>query len=77
MSLKFILICIIVLWLLNKIYKVVFPILHITSSATNRMREMQEQMKKMEQNMAEQEARQTQKKRSKVDGDYIDYEELK
>jgi DNA-binding protein YbaB len=41
------------------------------------MREMQEQMKKMEQNMAEQETRQKQKTRAKVDGDYIDYEELK
>ena len=75
MSFKVIIICIIVLWLLNKVYKVVFPILHITSTATNRMREMQEQMKEMERKMEENNTRQ--KKRMNREGDYIDYEELK
>ena len=76
MSVKVIIICIIVLWLLNKVYKVLFPILHITSTATNRMREMQEQMKEMERRMEETKTRQ-QKKRVSRDDDYIDYEELK
>lgn len=72
---KVIIVSIIVLWLLNKVYKAVFPIMHVTSTVSNRMREMQQQMKEMEQKMEETKARQ--KKRSKIDGDYIEYEELK
>lgn len=74
---KVVIVSIIVLWLLNKVYKAVFPFLHVTSEATNRMRQMQEQMKEMERKMEETKLRQRQAKRSKIDGDYIEYEELK
>ncbi|MES2704031.1 MAG: hypothetical protein V4649_15430 [Bacteroidota bacterium] len=61
---------------MNKVYKVVFPILHITSTASNRMREMQEQMREMERRMEDTKKPQ-QKKRVSRDDDYIDYEELR
>lgn len=74
---KVIIVSIIVLWLLNKVYKAVFPFLQMSSAASNHMRQMQEQMKEMERRMEETKARQNQPKRSKIDGDYIEYEELK
>ena len=70
----------IILWglLISVIFRIVFyyilPVFRITSAASSHMRRMQEQMKEMEQKMNEQPK---QAKQANIDGDYIDYEEVK
>lgn len=49
------------------------PIFHITRAAQNKMREMQEQMNAMQQ---EQQHKKPSNEKS-IEGDYIDYEEIK
>jgi hypothetical protein len=57
------------------ITRFVWPILKVTRMASNRMREMQQQMHEMEQKANAQHQPHTQ---SQVkEGDYIDYEEIK
>jgi len=55
------------------ISRFLLPILQITRAAQNKMREMQEQMNTMQQ---EQKNKKTSNEKS-IEGDYIDYEEIK
>jgi membrane protein insertase Oxa1/YidC/SpoIIIJ len=51
----------------------IFPVVRITSTTNDRLRQMQEQMNEMNKKMAEK----PQKNKVQKEGDYIDYEELK
>ncbi len=70
----------IILWIIAAIFifRVVFnfilPLLRVTSSASDQMRRMQQQMKEMERKMNEPPPA---PKKVKKEGDYIDYEELR
>jgi uncharacterized membrane protein (DUF106 family) len=55
------------------IFRFVLPVFRITSTVQDRMRQMQQQMNDMQQNNTPP----AQPKPKKVDGDYIDYEEVK
>jgi len=64
------------------IFRVVFsyllPLFRITSVTNDHMRRMQDQMKEMERKMNETKATPPPTaKKANIDGDYIDYEELK
>jgi len=61
-------------FLFRVLFRYVFPIFHITSTATSRLRQMQDQMKEMEQKIN---TNNTPKPSGKKEGDYIDYEEVK
>lgn len=52
--------------------RVVLPIFHITSMTQQKMKEMQKQMEEMQRTNA-----QPKKNTRQVEGDYIDYEEVK
>lgn len=66
-------------WLLviGIIYRVltrfIFPVVHITSHANDRLKKMQDQINEMNRKAQEQ---QTPKKKVEKEGDYIDYEEV-
>ncbi len=68
------------LFLCGLIYRVVFsyllPILRMTSAANDHVRNMRQQMKEMEQRMNQPQA-EAPRKAAPIDGDYIDYEEVK
>ena len=50
----------------------IFPVVHITSAANDRLKQMQDQINEMNRKNTEH----TQKKPVKKEGDYIDYEEV-
>ncbi len=50
-----------------------FPVVHITSTANDRLKQMQDQINEMNRKAQEDAKR----KEVKKEGDYIDYEELK
>lgn len=57
-----------------------FPAIHITNNVSSKMREMQNKMNEMnQQQQAQQQTQQSQQSRKsrKVEGEYIDYEEVK
>ncbi len=56
------------------ITRFVLPIFQITRAAQNKMKEMQQQMEQMQQ---QEQARQNAPRNKSVEGDYIDYEEIK
>ncbi len=76
MILKFIIWSIVLTLILRFVMRVVLPIFTMTRMAQDKMAQMQKQM----QDMYEQQNRQqhpTPKASKQVDGDYIDYEEIK
>ena len=76
MILKFIIWSIVLTLILRFVMRVVLPIFTMTRMAQDKMAQMQKQM----QDMYEQQNRQqpaTPKVSKRVDGDYIDYEEVK
>jgi hypothetical protein len=71
------------LFIIGIIFRVLFrfilPLFHVTSTASSRIRQMQDQMRDMESKMNQNNNTNsnTPKPRGKKDGDYIDYEEVK
>ncbi|GAA4462473.1 hypothetical protein GCM10023093_09140 [Nemorincola caseinilytica] len=70
------------LFVFGLIFRVVFsyllPLFRITSVTNDHMRRMQDQMREMERKMNETKATPPPAaKKANIDGDYIDYEELK
>ncbi len=57
--------------------RVVLPMFHITSAATNKVRDMQRQMEEMQRRNAQEQQKQEQRQQQVKEGDYIDYEEVK
>ena len=73
---KFIVTLFIIGIILRFLGRYILPIFRITSAANSQMRQMQEKMKEMEQQM-NQAPKPAQAKKVKKDGDYIDYEEVR
>ncbi len=71
---KFIITVLIIGFLFRALAKYILPILRMASTADDRMRQMQEQMKEMEKRSAN--ANRVRSKGNK-EGDYIDYEEVR
>jgi hypothetical protein len=69
---KFLLWSFILVMIFRFIVRFVFPILHITRTAQDRLRQMQKQMEDMQQ-----QNHPPQQKKTVKEGDYIDYEEVK
>lgn len=69
------------LFVFGLIFRVVFsyllPLFRITSVTNDHMRRMQDQMREMERKMNESKAPPPSPKKANIEGDYIDYEELK
>jgi len=59
------------------LFRFILPIFHVTSTASNRMRQMQDQMKEMEQKMNNSVNNNTPRPAGKKEGDYIDYEDVR
>lgn len=70
MEVRIILFAIIIYFVVRFINKYITPILKITKMTHHQMSEMRKKMEHMEQ-------QQQQKQTRRVDGDYIDYEEVK
>lgn len=71
---KFIILIFLAGLLLRIFIRFILPIFRISSVAGGQMRRMQEQMKEMERKMNEQNK---QSARTRKEGDYIDYEEVR
>lgn len=71
----------IIIWLLiiailfRALVRFIFPIAHITSTTNDRLKQMQDQLNEMNR-QAQKTREKEQKKPSKRQGDYIDYEEM-
>lgn len=62
------------LYLIYKFVKgFLFPAIQITNTVNGKMKEMQDRMNEMQQQQQKQEERRS----KKIDGEYIDYEEIK
>ena len=55
----------------------ILPVFRITSAASSQMRQMQDKMREMEEQMRQAQAQPIPNKKTKKDGDYIDYEEVR
>ena len=63
-----------VIWILSRLlFRYILPIFRFTAVTGNRMRQMQDQMREMDQKMNNN----TAKPKVQKEGDYIDYEEVK
>lgn len=76
MILRFILWSIVITVILRFISRFLLPILGMTNMAQQKLNEMQRQMEEMQRKQQQAQAA-TAKKPQQVDGDYIDYEEVK
>jgi uncharacterized membrane protein (DUF106 family) len=69
----------IILWsiiisvLLRFVFRFLLPVIHVTGEAKKRMSHMQKQMEDLQ----KQQQRQQPSRSSKIEGDYIEYEEVK
>lgn len=64
-----------VIWILARLlFRYILPIFRITAVANSRIRQMQDQMREMDQKMNNHNAPRTS---GRKEGDYIDYEEIK
>ncbi len=61
-------------FLFRFIMRIVLPVMQVTSATQKKMREMQNQMEEMQKKAANPEPK---AKPRRVEGDYIDYEEVK
>ena len=75
MILRIILWSIVLIFIVRLVVRFLFPILQITKMAQDRMQQMQQQMNEMQQKTNT--PAPTPKKPKAVDGDYIEYEEVK
>ena len=55
----------------------ILPIFRISSAASDHLRKMQQQMDEMNQKMNDNQGKESAPKKVKMDGDYIEYEEIK
>jgi membrane protein insertase Oxa1/YidC/SpoIIIJ len=76
MILRIILWTIVLTVVVRFIFNFLLPVIGITNAASQKMKEMQRQMDEMQRRQEQQKAS-TQKKAEQIDGDYIDYEEVK
>lgn len=76
MILRIILWTIVLTVIVRFIFNFLLPVIGLTNAASQKMKEMQRQMDEM-QRKQEQHKAETPKKPQQVDGDYIDYEEVK
>ncbi len=80
--LKEIIIWTLVIYILSRVLRVIIPIFRVTSAASSHMRQMQDQVRKMQEQMNNNtppaQAQPKQRvNRNNNDGDYIEYEEVK
>lgn len=76
MLFRIILWSIIISFLLRFVFRFLLPLFQITGAAQERIRQMQQQMEEMQQKANNNTAKASAKPKQ-VDGDYIDYEEVK
>ena len=79
--LKEIIIWTLVIYILSRVLRVIIPIFRVTSAASSHMRQMQDQVRKMQEQMNNNtppaQAQPKQRVNRNNDGDYIEYEEVK
>lgn len=75
MILRFILWSIVITFVLRFIFRFLLPVVSMTRAAQDKLHQMQQQMEDMQQK--QQQTPPASKKANKIDGDYIDYEEVK
>lgn len=73
MIFRVVLLALIFFFIARFVMRYLLPILRVTRVARDRMQEMQERMESMQQN----EQKRSEQKRNTIDGEYIDYEEVK
>ncbi len=77
MIFRFIFWSIILTMIVRFVFRFLFPVMSVTRAAQDKLNQMQKQMEDMQRAQNAQATASAQKKPNKIDGDYIDYEEVK
>lgn len=77
MIFKIIIWSILISLILRFVFRFLLPIMQVTSMAQSKMREMQKQMEEMQKQSQNNNAKAQPSRPRNIEGDYIDYEEVK